>query len=190
MKKSLNRWASKFAIVVALSFLVYSTIQLVAFALNQGAVSQSSNAIISFIISNFKTINLISLFLILLGNILIYLSFSFWANVHNRTSINIASWIFLVITTISTLKSMSLFAVPLSSTTWNILLSISYIYLAISFLFEKNKKEILLAISILYILQAIFISSSVLTIVQLAEFTIAIKVLESIFLDNLDKPSN
>ena len=193
-KETIQKTAWTSAIIVLLSYVLYSTVQLVGFAANEGAISRNTSPIISTIITNYTNFNLYPLILILIGNIIIYLTFIRWAKT-NQKLITIALSILLVASAIFTLKLISLifssFPIPLSINAVKAIISISYLFLGIVILVKKHSSSnILLSLSIFYILQGIFVFTSIKTLVQLVDLTVAIKIAEAIFFYNLYSEKN
>lgn len=166
------------AIIGAVVYLIYSTMNLIAFAINQGAIQADSNGVVLFFAINFNFLFYLFLSLIFITNMIIYLGFIQWTKRKKQKISLIASTSFLVFVSLFSISTL----LSVSNTLFATLLALSYIFFGIALLMVKeNRGTILLALSTMYIIQGIFMILSFFTFTQLVELTIAIKILEAVF---------
>jgi hypothetical protein len=188
---TLAKWS---AIIATIAFASYSIVQLIGFALSQNVLDSNIISSLSLIINNYKFLSLTSLSILILANIFIYSGFIYWSKKLNQkiplifaTILLISSflWFYLLLKQINpSILNLSPFAIN----TTKIIFSSSLILFGISLLIKKeNRSSILIALSPLYILQGIVMLSSLATLIQIMDFTIAIKILEASFFNLLKK---
>ena len=175
------------AIIAAFFFLIFSTLQLLAFAISQRAIQPSQSAILEFVVQNFKMLNLISVSFLLLANICIYFSFSKFFKQRNQKLTKYLSLILLLANVVWVLSVIgvwfpALASVWLSQKTARILFALATILFGASILvYKENRQHTLLALGPMCILQGLFSLLALVTIVQISELTLAINILQAAF---------
>lgn len=185
---NIAKWA---AIISAISFLLYSIIQLIGYGISTGAITETSagslSKIILIISQNFKNIVCIILFVLLITSSIIYFGFILLSKKTNSKSLKIASSAILIINFLTLTLTLSIYALPDFYSTIGIKINTAQIFsgsiallFGISLIFWKNKLSILSkAIGTFYILEGIIILTTLFIPVRLAEFTIAMRILEA-----------
>lgn len=185
--------AKWFAILAAILFFCFSTINLIAFALSQNAISVSDNQIFEFISSNYKTLNLTLVSLTLISLIFIYIGFFIYGKNNKQTITKYVSLIIILSTLIWALSQYSIWLnwfdwLNLTQNMGRIIFASTQLIFGISLLiYSQNRQKVLLALAPIYVLQAIFSFSTSYTMVQLADFTIALRIIESVFFSQQNK---
>ncbi|MBU4308303.1 MAG: hypothetical protein KJ566_00705 [Nanoarchaeota archaeon] len=175
---SLKKLAFWSAIIGAIIYVFYSTLNLIGFAINQKAIEPTINGIVLFFANNFNFLFCLFLILIFITNIVIYSGFIQWSSKKKQKASLIFSIVFLAFASLSIISTLFSF----SPTFFRVLLAISYVLFGISLLnVKQNRKTILLALSCMYIVQGIFIILAFFTFSQLVELTVGIKILEAVF---------
>jgi len=182
-----------FAIVGAITFFFFSTMQLIAFALSQKAIKITDSSIFSFISTHYKSLNLILILIILISTITIYLGFLSYTKKNKQPLTKYAVISILIATVIWAIAQYALFvpfftSLHLTQKVGMIILALTQILFAVALLqYKENRKKALLALCPLFILQALVSLASIATLVQLADFTIAIFIIDAVFFAQEDK---
>lgn len=166
------------AIIGSIIYVLYSILNLIAFAINQKAIQPDMNGVISFFVNNFNFLFYFCLILLLITNIFIYSGFINWSKQKKQKISLIFSSILLIAIFLNSISIMFSFG----NTFFKIIFALAYILFGIVLLSVKgNRKTILLALSTMYIIQGIFVLLSFVTFSQLVELTVGIKILEAVF---------
>lgn len=182
-----NKIAKLSAMTSALVFFIYSIVQLINFAISQKAISLNSSKIISLVYNKTDTISTILIIVLFFTSLLVYLGYLTWTKNKKQRIFKYILFMSMISVLIWTISLVYVFYPNYSIEILNQknaygLISIMNIILGIIILsYKENRSNILLAIAPLYILQGIFVFLSRYTFVQLAEFTIAIRILEMVF---------
>jgi|SRR3989344_1654643 len=199
MKNKFLVFISIAAIIAAVIFFIYSIIQLLGLGLSVGRIPKTlpNNIIqiINFIALNFKKIISTLLIINLILTSIIYIGFIYLSKKTNSRSIKIASYVMLISNFLVFLLTLLIYnqseIISIFNLKLNILdgtFGIINILFGILLITWKNKKSYLTkSIGILYILQGIVLITTFLTPLRLAEFTIAIRVLEAVFFSSYIK---
>ena len=177
--------ASISAIISAIFFFVYSLIQLIVYGISTGAVSD-----ISFLSSNFQSIVIILLIIGLIASTIVYFGFIILSREKGHKFPKISSYAIIFVNllffliTILFYSSQEIFNIlNLNLNIIGAMLGIVNVWFGCSLILWKNKNNYYLSksLGVFYLLQGIILISTLVVPLRLAEFTIAIRILESFF---------
>jgi hypothetical protein len=172
------------AIVSAIFFFIYSLVQLAGYGISTGAIPN-----LIFLSSNFQSIVIILLIILLITSTIIYFGFITLskekehkfpkASAYALTLINLMFFL-LNILFYSSQEIFNVFGLNLNIV--SAILGATNIWFGFSLIYWKNKNNpFSKSLGIFYVLQGIILLSTLWIPLRLAEFTIAIRILESFF---------
>jgi len=187
------------AIIAAITFFINSVIQLIGYGLSTKAIPQDLSGalgkIISFIGLNFKSILSITSIITIITTTIIYFGFIYLSKKTKSKSLKIFSWIILIVNFLVLMLTLSIYSFPTIYSSLGISLGVGEttlgiigILFGISLILWKNEKRYLSkSIGIFYILEGIILISTFFLPIRLADFTIAIRILEAMLFSSYSK---
>jgi len=194
MNTKISVWA---AILTALTFLIYSIVQLVGYGLSTGAINADSagnlSSLIQFLSLNFKTLVSILIISLILTTSLVYISFIILTKKVSSKLLKISSYTILITNLVIWILILSVYISPLIYSSINIpankaeaFLGIAEMFFGIALIkFKKQKSPLLFSLGILFILQGLTLFTSPFLPIRIVDFTIALNVLEAVFFSKL-----
>lgn len=192
MKKGILSLSVFAAILAAFVYFLNSVLHLIGYAISNKMIQSSSNALIEFIFNNYKTLNILFLSILILTSVVIYISFIYISKKSNSKLlmassilIFISTFIFLLLSLLSVLKYnlpsiLSSNYYKIESYSW-----ILFFLFGIALLISKLNTNFSKILGTFYILESLILLSAIFLPVRLAEFTIAIRIIEAFFFNNL-----
>lgn len=180
------------AIFSAVFLFLFSTIHLIYFGVYQNAIKKSDSKIIGFVVDNYKNLNIWLIVLLFFTFAIISIAYFFWTKRNNQDISKYLTILLFIAFIISTFSSLSVYAssfnlVSISQNASKVILSSIQLLFATSLLlYQKNRKTALLSIAPMYIINSLFVFSTLFIPVQLLDLTIAIRIVESVFFSQED----
>lgn len=182
------------AILAGIFYFFNSTLNLLGYALSNGFVTAESNKIIETIVNNYRALNVTFISILLLACVTIYLSFIHISKNTKSKFLMISSilmlassFIFLFFSLLTVLNYQLPASISMNYYKIENYSGILFLFFGITLLISKLDSQLSKVLGAFYIIESIILMGAIFLPIKLAEFTVALRVLEAFFFYNESK---